>query len=64
MKVYSEMFVYKEDDEVQNENDLEILECTDINDELVPSCGVDYEMADSDDETYDLINLDTYEKYF
>jgi hypothetical protein len=25
--------------------------------------GVDYEMVDSDDETYDLANPDTYEDY-
>jgi hypothetical protein len=55
---------FQEDDEVQNENDLEILEGNDINDELAPSDGVDYEMVDSDDETYDLANPDTYEDYF
>jgi hypothetical protein len=49
---------------VQNENDLEILEGNDINDELTPSDGVDYEMVDSDDETYDPANLDPYEDYF
>jgi hypothetical protein len=45
---------------VQNENDLVILEGNDINDELAPSNGVDYEMVDSDDESYDLANTDTY----
>jgi hypothetical protein len=30
----------------------------------VPSDGVDYEMIDSDDETYDLANPNTYEDYF
>jgi hypothetical protein len=57
------MVVDEEDDEVQNENDLEMLEGND-NDELAPSYGVNYEMVDSDVETYDLANLDTYEDYF
>jgi hypothetical protein len=52
------------DDEVQNKNDIEILEGNDINDELAPSEGVDYEMVDSDDDTYDLANPDTYGDYF
>jgi hypothetical protein len=43
---------------------LVILEDNDINDELAPSGGVDYEMVDSDDESYDPANLDTYEDYF
>jgi hypothetical protein len=64
MEVDIEMVVDEEDDEVQTENDLEILEVNDINDELAPSDGVDYEMIDSDDETYDLANPDTYEDYF
>jgi hypothetical protein len=64
MEVDIEMVVDEEDDEVQNENDLEILEGNDINDELAPSDGVDYEMVDSDDETYDPANPDTYEGYF
>jgi hypothetical protein len=65
MEVDIEMVVdEEEEDEVQNENDLEILEGNDINDELAPSDVVDYEMVDSDDETYDLANLDTYEDYF
>jgi hypothetical protein len=59
-----EMVVDEEDDEVQNENDLEILEGNDMNDELAPSDGVDCEMVDSDDETYDLANPDIYEDYF
>jgi hypothetical protein len=58
------MVVDDEDDEVQNENDSEIFEGYDINGELAPSDGVDYEMVDSDDETYDLANPDTYEDYF
>jgi hypothetical protein len=49
-----------DEDEVQNENDLVILEGTDINDELAPLDGVDYEMVDSDDESYDPANPDTY----
>jgi hypothetical protein len=55
-----EMVVDEEDEEVQNENDLVILEGNDINDELAPSDGVDYEMVDSDDESYDSANTDTY----
>jgi hypothetical protein len=53
-----------EDDEVQNDNDLVILEGTDINDELASSNGVEIEMIDSDDESYDPANTDTYEDYF
>jgi hypothetical protein len=53
MEVDIEMVVDEEDDEMQNENDLEILEGNDINDELAPSDGVDYEMVDSNDENYD-----------
>jgi hypothetical protein len=64
MEVDIEMVIDEEDDEVQNENDLEILEGNDINDELAPLGGVDYEIVDSDDETYDLANPDTYEDYF
>jgi hypothetical protein len=64
MEVDIEMVVDDEDDEVQNENYLEILEGNDINDELVPSDGVDYEMVDSDDETFDPANPDTYKDYF
>jgi hypothetical protein len=63
MEVDIEMVV-DEENEVKNENDLEILEGNDINDELAPSDGVDYEMVDSDDETYDSANPDTYEDYF
>jgi hypothetical protein len=59
-----EMVVDEEDDKVQNDNDLVILEGNDINDELAPSDGVDYEMVDSDDESYDSANPDTYEDYF
>jgi hypothetical protein len=58
------MVVDEKDDEVQNENDLEILEGYDINSELAPSNGVNYEMVDSVDETYDPANPDTYEDYF
>ena len=34
------------------------------NDEVAPSDDVDYEMVDSDDDTYDPANPDTYEDYF
>jgi hypothetical protein len=49
---------------VQNENDLVILEGNDINDELAPLDDIDYEMVDSDDESSNLANPDTYEDYF
>jgi hypothetical protein len=49
---------------VQNGNDIVILEGNDIDDEIAPSNGVDYEMVDSDDKTYDPANPDTYEDYF
>jgi hypothetical protein len=64
MDIDIEMVVDEEDDEVQNENDLVILEGNDINDELAPSDGVDYEMVDNDDESYDPANPDTYKDYF
>jgi hypothetical protein len=64
MEVDIEMVVDEEDDEEQNENDLEILEGNDINDKLAPSDGVEYEMVDTDNETYDPANLDTYEDFF
>jgi hypothetical protein len=64
MDVDIEMVVDEEEDEVQNENDLVILEGNVINDKLAPSDGVDYEMVDSDDESYDPANPDTYEDYF
>ena len=51
----------KEYDEVQNDNDLVILEG---NDEVASSDGVEIEMVDSDDESYDPANPDTYEDYF
>jgi hypothetical protein len=60
MEVDIEMVV----DEVQNKNDLVILEGNDINDELAPSYGVEYEMVDSNDESYDSANPDIYEDYF
>jgi hypothetical protein len=60
MEVDIEMVVDEEEDEVQNENDLVILKGNDINDEIAPLGGVDYEMVDSDDENYDLANPDTY----
>jgi hypothetical protein len=49
---------------VQNDNDLVILEGNDINDEVASSDGVEIEMVDSDDESYDPANPDTYEDYF
>ena len=55
------MVVDEEDDEVQNDNDLVILEG---NDEVASSDGVEIEMVDSDDESYDPANPDTYEDYF
>ena len=61
MDVYIEMVVDEEDDEVQNDNDLVILEG---NDEVASSDGVEIEMLDSDDESYDPANPDTYEDYF
>jgi hypothetical protein len=64
MDVDIEMVVDEEDDDVQNDNDLVILEGIDINDKLASSDGVDYEMVDSDDESYDPANPDTYEDYF
>jgi hypothetical protein len=57
------MVVDEEEDAVQNENDLEIIEGND-NDKLAPSDDVDYKMVDSDYETYDPANPDTYEDYF
>jgi hypothetical protein len=64
MDVDIEMVVDEENDEVQNENGLVILEGNDTNDELAPSDGVDYEMVDSDNESYDPANPDIYEDYF
>jgi hypothetical protein len=64
MEVDIEMVVDEEEEEVQNENDLEIIEGNDINDKLATSDSVDYKMVDSDDETYDPANPDTYEDYF
>jgi hypothetical protein len=64
MGVDIEMVVDEEDDEVQNDNDLVILEGNDINDEVASSDGVEIEMLDSDDQSYDPANPDTYEDYF
>ena len=61
MDVDIEMVVEEEDDEVQNDNDLGILEG---NDEVASSDDVEIEMLDSDDESYDPANPDTYEDYF
>jgi hypothetical protein len=46
---------------VQNDNDLGILEG---NDEVASFDDVEIEMLDSDDESYDPANPDTYEDYF
>jgi hypothetical protein len=43
---------------------LVIHEGNDINDEVASSDGVEIEMVDSDDESYDPANPDTYEDYF
>jgi hypothetical protein len=48
------MVVDEEDNEVQN---LEGLHLGNDNDELVYLYGVDYEMVDSNDETYDPANV-------
>jgi hypothetical protein len=64
MDVDIEMVVDEEEDEVQNDNDLVILEGNDINDEVASSDGVENEMVDSDDESHDPANPDTYEDYF
>jgi hypothetical protein len=64
MDVDIKMVVDVEDDEVQNDNDLVILEGNDINDEVASSDGVEIKMVDSDDESYDPANPDTYEDYF
>ena len=61
MDVDIEMVVDEEDDEVQNDNDLVILEG---NDEVASSDDVEIEMLDSDDESFDPANPDTYEDYF
>jgi hypothetical protein len=63
MEVDIKMVVDEEEDEVQNENYLEMFEGND-NGELVPLDGVDYEMVDSDDKTYDSANPNTYKDYF
>jgi hypothetical protein len=64
MDIDIEMVVDEEDDEVQNDNDLVILEGNIISDELASSNGVEIEMVDSDDESYDPANPNTYEDYF
>jgi hypothetical protein len=61
--------VHDEDagDEVQNVKDLQMLERlhsdNDNDDSIAPSDSVDYDMVDSDDETYDPANPD-HEDYF
>jgi hypothetical protein len=67
MEVDNEMVVDEEEgDEVQNVKDLQMLEQLHLdndNDSIAPSDSVDYDMVDSDDETYDPANLD-HEDYF
>jgi hypothetical protein len=58
--------VDEEEDKVQNENDMEMLEGLHVdndNDKLAPSDGVDFEMVNSDDDTYDPANSN-HEDYF
>jgi hypothetical protein len=62
----AETVVDEEEDEVQNVKDLQILErlyLGNANDDVDPSDNVDYDLIDSDDETYDPANPD-YEDYF
>ena len=63
MKVDNEMVVdVDEGDEVQNVKDLQLLERLHLasgNDDIAPLDSIDYfNMADSDDETYDPANPD------
>jgi hypothetical protein len=56
----------EEEDEVQNVKDLQMLErlhLVDANDDVDPSDTVEYDLIDSDDETYDPANPE-YEDYF
>jgi hypothetical protein len=56
----------EEEDEVQNVKDLQMLErlhLVDGNDDVDPSDTVEYDLIDSDDETYDPANPE-YEDYF
>jgi hypothetical protein len=51
---------------VQNEKDLQMFEClhsNNDNENNMPLDGIDYNMVDSDDETYDSANPD-HEDYF
>jgi hypothetical protein len=64
MEVDNERVVDKEEeDEVQNVKDLKMLERHLGDDNIAPSDSVDYDMVDSDDETYDPANPD-HEDYF
>jgi hypothetical protein len=61
-----ETVVDEEEDEVQNLKDLQMLErlyLGNANDDVDPSDTIDYDLIDSDDETYDPANPD-YEDYF
>jgi hypothetical protein len=54
----------EERDEVQNVKDLQMLERLHLGDDsIAPSDSVDYDMVDSNDETYDPVNPD-HEDYF
>ena len=66
IEVDIEMVVDEEGDEVQNVKDLQILEQLHLdndNDNIDSSDSVDYDMVDSDDDTYDPTNPD-HEDYF
>jgi hypothetical protein len=61
-----EMIVDEEEEEVQNAKELQMLErlhLGDVNDDIDSSDSVDYDMVDSDDETYDPACPDS-EDYF
>ena len=64
-------FLAESQETVQNTRELlqqqsreHVTEGNDINDKLVSSDGVEIEMVDSDDESYDPANPDTYGDYF
>ena len=67
MEIDVDMVVDEEEgDEVQNEKDLQMLERLHLgndNDNIAPSDSADYDMVDSDDDTYDPANPD-HEDYF
>ena len=66
MEVDIDMVVDEEGDEVQNVNDLQMLErlhSGNDNATIARSDRADYDMVDSDDDTYDPANPD-HEDYF